>query len=127
MIKAKGGEVTFRGTRSNVIAEAVTVLRALKEELSEEEYKMVISLADKSEEQLKDEAERAREREKRLKSYLDYRRFNMSIKKRNYYMGGKKHTVELKYDGYMYTVISDGVLFKQTPNKLFAVQVFNEV
>lgn len=38
----------------------------------------------------------------------------MSIKKRNYYMGGKKHTVELKYDGYMYTVISDGVLFKQT-------------
>ena len=51
----------------------------------------------------------------------------MSIKKRNYYIGGKKHTVELKYDGYMYTVISDGVLFKQTPNELFAVQVFNEV
>ena len=51
----------------------------------------------------------------------------MSVKKRNYYMGGKKHTVELKYDGYMYTVISDGVLFKQTPNKLFAVQAFNEV
>ncbi len=66
MIKAKGGEVTFRGTRSNVIAEAVTVLRALKEELSEEEYKMVISLADKSEEQLKDEAERARETLKKL-------------------------------------------------------------
>lgn len=42
----------------------------------------------------------------------------MSIKKRNYYMGGKKHTVELKYDG---------VLFKQTPNELFAVQVFNEI
>lgn len=66
MIKAKDGEVTFRGTRSNVIAEAVTVLRALKEELSEEEYKMVISLADKSEEQLKDEAERARETLKKL-------------------------------------------------------------
>lgn len=49
----------------------------------------------------------------------------MSIKKRNYYMGGKKHTVELKYDGYMYTVISDGV--KQTPNELFAVQTFNEI
>ena len=31
MIKAKDGEVTFRGTRSNVIAEAVAVLRALKE------------------------------------------------------------------------------------------------
>lgn len=51
----------------------------------------------------------------------------MIIKKRNYCMGGKEHTVELKYDGYMYTVMSDGVLFKQTPNELFAVQTFNEV
>lgn len=66
MIKAKDGEVTFRGTRSNVMAEAVTVLRALKEALSEEEYKMVIRLADKSEEQVKDEAERAREMLKKL-------------------------------------------------------------
>lgn len=66
MIKAKDGEVTFRGTRNNVIAEAVTILRALKEELSEEEYKMVIRLADKSEEQVKDEAERARETLKKL-------------------------------------------------------------
>lgn len=66
MIRAKDGEVTFRGTRSNVIAEAATVLRALKEELSEEEYKMVIRLADKSEEQVKDEAERARETLKKL-------------------------------------------------------------
>lgn len=66
MIKAEDGEVTFRGTRSNVMAEAVTVLRALKEGLSEEEYKMVIRLADKSEEQVKDEAERARETLKKL-------------------------------------------------------------
>lgn len=66
MIKAKDGKVTFRGTRSNIMAEAVTVLRALKEELSEEEYKMVIRLADKSEEQVKDEAERARETLKKL-------------------------------------------------------------
>lgn len=66
MIKAKDGEVTFRGTRNNVMAEAVTVLRALKEEFSEEEYKMVIRLADKSEEQVKDEAERARETLKKL-------------------------------------------------------------
>lgn len=66
MIKAKDGEVTFRGTRSNIMAEAVTVLRALEEELSEEEYKMVIRLADKSEEQVKDEAERAREMLKKL-------------------------------------------------------------
>lgn len=66
MIKAEDGEVTFRGTRSNVMAAAVTVLRALKEGLSEEEYKMVIRLADKSEEQVKDEAERARETLKKL-------------------------------------------------------------
>lgn len=66
MIKAKDGEVTFRGTRNNVMAEAVTVLRALKETVSEEEYKMVIRLADKSEEQVKDEAERARETLKKL-------------------------------------------------------------
>lgn len=61
MIKAKDGEVIFRGTRSNIMAEAATVLCALKESVSEEEYKMVIRLADKSEEQVKDEAERARE------------------------------------------------------------------
>lgn len=66
MIKAKDGGVTFRGIKSHVVAEAVTVLRALKEELSEEEYKMVIRLADKSEEQVKDEAERAREMLKKL-------------------------------------------------------------
>jgi hypothetical protein len=66
MIKAEDGEVTFRGTRSNIMAEAVTVLRALKESVSEEKYKMVIRLADKSEEQVKDEAERARETLKKL-------------------------------------------------------------
>lgn len=66
MIKAKDGEVTFRGTKSNIMAEAVTVLCALKESVSEEEYKMVIRLADKSEEQVKDEAERARETLKKL-------------------------------------------------------------
>lgn len=66
MIKAKDGEVTFRGTRSNIMAEAVTVLHALKEELSEEEYKMVIRLADKSEKQLSGETERMREVIKKL-------------------------------------------------------------
>lgn len=66
MIKVKDGEVTFRGTRSNIMAEAVAVLRALKEVVSEEEYKIVIRLADKSEEQVKDEAERARETLKKL-------------------------------------------------------------
>lgn len=70
MIKAKDGEVTFRGTRSNIITEAVTVLHALKEELSEEEYKMVIRLADKSREQLSDEAKKMREETERMKEEL---------------------------------------------------------
>ena len=66
MIKAKDGEVTFRGIKSHVMAEAVTVLRALKEVVSEEEYKTVIRLADKSEKQLSGEAERTREVIKKL-------------------------------------------------------------
>lgn len=70
MIKAKDGKVTVRGTRSNVMAEAVTVLRTLKEELSEEEYKMVIRLADKSREQLSDEAKKVREETERMKEEL---------------------------------------------------------
>lgn len=70
MIKAKDGKVTVRGTRSNVMAEAVTVLRAFKEELSEEEYKMVIRLADKSREQLSDEAKKMREETERMKEEL---------------------------------------------------------
>ena len=66
MIKAKDGEVIFKGERNHVIAEAVTVLRALKEVISEEEYKTVIRLADKSEKQLSGEAERTREVIKKL-------------------------------------------------------------
>ena len=66
MIKAEDGEVTFRGIKSHVMAEAVTVLRALKEAVSEEEYKIVIRLADKSEKQLSGEAERMREVIKKL-------------------------------------------------------------
>lgn len=66
MIKAEDGEVTFRGIKSHVMAEAVTVLRALKETVSEEEYKIVIRLADKSEKQLSGETERVREVIKRL-------------------------------------------------------------
>ena len=58
MIKAEGGEVTLRGIRSHVMADAITILRALKEVLSEEDYKTVIRLADKSEKQLSGEAER---------------------------------------------------------------------
>ena len=66
MIKAKEGEVAFRGTRSEIMAEAVTILHALKESVSEEEYKAVIRLADKSEKQLSGEVEGAREMLKKL-------------------------------------------------------------
>ncbi len=66
MIKAEDEEVTFRGIKSHVMAEAVTVLRALKETVSEEEYKIVIRLADKSEKQLSGETERIREVIKKL-------------------------------------------------------------
>ena len=66
MIKAKDGEVTFRGKRSHVMAEAVTILRTLKECISEEEYKMVIRLADKGEKQLSGEAKEMREELKKL-------------------------------------------------------------
>ena len=61
MIKAEDGEVTLRGIRSDIMAEAVTILHTLKKVVSEEEYKTVIRLADKSEEQVKDEADRMRE------------------------------------------------------------------
>lgn len=66
MIKAEDGEVTFRGIKSHVMAEAVTILRALKETVSEEEYKIVIRLANKSEKQLSGETERMREELKKL-------------------------------------------------------------
>lgn len=58
MIKAEDGKVTLRGIRSHVMADAVTIICALKEVLSEEEYKTVIKFADKSEKQLSGEAER---------------------------------------------------------------------
>ena len=70
MIKAKDGKVTFRGKRSHVAAEAVTILCALKEAVSEEEYKTVIRLADKSEKQAKDEAERMREEAEKMREEL---------------------------------------------------------
>lgn len=66
MIKAEDREVTLRGKRSHVVAEAVTILRALKECVTEEEYKMVIRLADKNDEQVKDEAKGAIEMLKKL-------------------------------------------------------------
>ena len=61
MIKAENGEVTLRGVRSDIIAEAVTILHTLKKVVSEEDYKSVIRLADISEKQLSGETERMRE------------------------------------------------------------------
>lgn len=66
MIKAEDGEVTFRGIKSHVMAEAVTVLRALKEVVSEEEHKMVIRFADKNEQQLSGGVEEALEKLKKI-------------------------------------------------------------
>lgn len=70
MIKAEDGEVTFRGIKSHVMAEAAAVLRALKEVVSEEEYKIVIRLADKDKEQLSDEAKKMREETERMNEEL---------------------------------------------------------
>ena len=70
MIKAENGEVTLRGVRSDIVAEAVTILHTLKKVVSEEEYKTVIGLADKSEEQVKDEAERMREEAEKMREEL---------------------------------------------------------
>ena len=52
------------------MAEAVTILHTLKKVVSEEEYKTVIRLADKSEEQVKDEAERMREEAEKMREEL---------------------------------------------------------
>lgn len=61
MIKVKDGKVTLRGAKSNIMAEVAAILHVLKKTVSEEEYKMVIKLADKSEKQLSGEGERKRE------------------------------------------------------------------
>lgn len=66
MIKAEDGRVIFEGKRDKVLAEVASVLRALKESVSEEEYKMVIGLADKSEKQIEDECEKMKEELKKL-------------------------------------------------------------
>lgn len=70
MIKAEDGRVIFEGKRDKVLAEAATILRALKETVSEEEYKIVIGLADKSEKQTNDEIEKTREKTEKMKEEL---------------------------------------------------------
>lgn len=70
MIKAEDGRVIFEGKRDKVLAEAATILRALKETVSEEEYKIVIGLADKSKKQINDEIEKMREKTEKMKEEL---------------------------------------------------------
>ena len=66
MIKAEDGRVLFRGKRNIVLAEATTILHELKKLVSEEEYKSVIRLADKSKEQVIGEIEKIREKKERM-------------------------------------------------------------
>ena len=67
MIKAEDGKVIFEGKRDKVLAEATTILHVLKELVSEEEYKAVIRLADKSKEQVSDEIKKMREKTEKMK------------------------------------------------------------
>lgn len=70
MIKAEDGRVIFEGKRDKVLAEATSVLRSLKEVVSEKEYKMVIELADKSEKQVSDEIEKMKEKTEKMREEL---------------------------------------------------------
>ena len=40
---------------------------------------------------------------------------------------GKQSKVTLEKEGEFYIVKVDGVIYKKTPNELFAVQTFNEI
>lgn len=51
----------------------------------------------------------------------------MVIKKNMFYVGKKKCDVVLKKEGTDYIVEVDGTIYKKTPNKLFAIQAFNEI
>lgn len=67
MIKAEDGKIIIEGRRDKVLAEVTTILHVLKETVSEEEYKTVIRLADKSKEQVSDEIEKTREKTEKMK------------------------------------------------------------
>lgn len=70
MIKAEDGKIIIEGRRDKVLAEVTTILHVLKETVSEEEYKMVIRLADKDKEQLSDEAKKMREKKEKMREEL---------------------------------------------------------
>lgn len=51
----------------------------------------------------------------------------MIIKEKIFYVGKKLCNVLLKKEGTDYIVEVDGIVYKNTPNELFAVQAFNEI
>ena len=51
----------------------------------------------------------------------------MFIKAKKFYVGKKECRVSLTTDGYFYSVKVDGVVYKKTPNRIFAEQVFNAI
>lgn len=70
MIKVEDGKVIIEGRRDKVLAEVTTILHALKELVSEEEYKAVIRLTDKSKEQVSDEIEKMKEKTEKMREEL---------------------------------------------------------
>lgn len=51
----------------------------------------------------------------------------MVIKEKRFYTGKKMCNVMLKKDGTDYIVEVDGIVYKKTPNELFAIQTFNAI
>jgi hypothetical protein len=70
MIKAEDGKIIIEGRRDKVLVEVTTILHVLKELVSEEEYKAVIRLADKSKEQVSDEIEKMKEKTEKIREEL---------------------------------------------------------
>lgn len=53
MIKVDKGTVTLDGTKTTIMAEAVGLLKILKETLSEEEYERILETAELSSEEIR--------------------------------------------------------------------------
>ena len=51
----------------------------------------------------------------------------MVIKKNRFYDGKKSCNKVLKKEGTDYIVEVDSIVYKKTPNELFAIQVFNAI
>lgn len=53
MIKVDKGTVTLDGTKTTIIAEAIVLLKILKETLSEKEYEKILETAELSSEEIR--------------------------------------------------------------------------